>query len=144
MPEQYGEGSNPNQPVQDFNIQTPAAQATGTANPPIPADHMQKTPEFIQKLIQQLNTLRQEQSELFAKMYPMSRTMGPPARPPYEEMEEYRRQDYEYDQKISALKHQIQELRTLLARPAQHPHPGVAEVPGPTSPQTPEPAEAGA
>lgn len=71
----------------------------------------------------------------------MSRTMGPPVRPAYEEMEDYRRQDLEYDLKISALKHQIQELRTLLARPGQHPHPGTEEVKGPTSPSTPEHAE---
>ena len=145
MPSHYGENSNPNQPVQDHNIQTPAAQATGTANPPIPADHAQQTPEFLTKLIGQLNTLRQEQSELFAKMYPMSRAPGiASARPPYEELEEYQRQDAEYDQKISALKMQITELRVLLARPGQHPHPETEEVVGPTGPTTPEPAESGA
>ena len=142
MPSHYGENSNPNQPVADRNIQTPAAQSTGTANPPIPADHAQQTPEFLQKLIGQLNTLRQEQSELFAKMFPMSRAPGiASARPPYEEMEEMRRQDEEFDRKISALKMQIQELRTLLARPGQHPHPGTEEIPGSTQPMTDKEAQ---
>ncbi len=146
MPDGHsGNSSNPVQPAQDHNIQTPAAQSTGTANPPIPADHAQQTPEFLQKLITQLNTLRQEQSELFAKMYPMSRAPGiASARPPYEEMEDYHRQDEEFDQKISALKMQINELRTLLARPGLHPHPGTEEVVGPTGPPTTEPAEQGA
>jgi hypothetical protein len=146
MPSHYGENSNPNQPAQDLNIQTPAAQSTGTANPPIPADHAQQTPEFLQKLIMQLNQFRQEQSELFAKMYPpmSARQAGPPVRPPYEELEELKRQDEEYDRKISALKMQIQELRTLLARPAPQPKPELEQVPGPTQPPTPEPAERGA
>jgi len=131
MPEVQGDpGEELSTPVADRNIQTLAAQATGTANPPIPADHVQQTPEFLQKLIQELNSLRQESSELFAKMYPpMSvRQAGPPIRPPYEEVEEYRRQDAELDLKISALKNQIQDLRTLLARPGEHPHPGTEEV----------------
>ena len=146
MPSHYGESSNPNQPVADVNIQTPAAQATGTANPPIPADHAQQTPEFLQKLIRQLNTLRQEQSELFAKMYPPHAPIihEAPHIPPYEQLLDYQRQDEEYDQKISAIKMQIQELRVLLARPGQHPHPGTEEVTGPTSLTTPEPAESGA
>lgn len=138
MPSHYGSEANPVQPAQDHNIQTPAAQSTGTANPPIPADHVQQTPEFLQKLIRQLNSLRQAQSDLFAQMYaphaPM--THEAPHIPPYEQMEEWHRQDEEFDQKISALKMQINELRTLLARPGQHPHPGTEEVPGATQPMT--------
>lgn len=144
MPCTYGhQGAQVSTPAQDFNVQTPAAQATGTANPPIPEDHAQQTPEFLQKLIQELNKLRQEQSELYAKMYPPTAVMqaGPPVRPPYEVLEELRRQDEEYDLKISALKGQIQELRTLLARPVL-PKPELEQAAGPSQPPTSEPAEA--
>jgi DNA repair exonuclease SbcCD ATPase subunit len=132
-------------PAQDQNIQTPAAQATGTANPPIPADHAQQTPEFLQKLIRELNDLRNQQAELYAKMYPAPSPLGgrpkKSYKPPYEVQEEYRRQDMEFDKKISALKGQIQELRTLLARTVQ-PEPELGKMPGPTQPPSPEPAEA--
>lgn len=146
MPDHYGSDASLVQPVQDHNIQTPAAQSTGTANPPIPADHAQQTPEFLQKLIRQLNTLRQAQSDLFAQMYSPHAPVvhEAPHIPPYEQMEEWHRQDEEYDRKITALKMQIGELRTLLARPGVHPHPGTEEVVGPTGPPTPEPAERGA
>lgn len=106
-------------PAVDLNIQTPAAVSTGTANPPIPEDHAQQTPEFLTKLIRELDSLRQEQSELFAKMYPPMK-MGQsnaPNKPPYEELEMYRRQDREMDGKISGLRRQIEELHVLLARP---------------------------
>jgi len=139
MPESQGKpGEELSTPVSDRNIQTPAAQATGTANPSIPDDHAQQTPEFLQKLIKELNALRQESSELFAKMYPpmSERQAGPPIRPPYEEVEEYRLQDAELDLKISALKNQIQDLRTLLARPSEHPHPGLIETSIPSQPVT--------
>lgn len=133
------------QPAQDFNIQTPAAQATGTANPPIPEDHAQQTPEFLTKLIAELNKLQQEQSELYAKMYPPM-TPGQsnaPAKPPYETKREYKRQDVEYDNKIGALRMQIQELDVLLARKAEaQPEPELEKTPGPAGPPTVEPAEA--
>ncbi|KKN84477.1 hypothetical protein LCGC14_0289390 [marine sediment metagenome] len=132
-------------PTQDYNVQTPAAQATGTANPPIPADHEQQTPEFLQKLIASLNTLRQEQSELYAKMYPPMKPgqSNAPARPPYEVLEEYKRQDREYDDKINALRMQIRELHILLARKAEAmPKPELEKTPGPTAPPTSPPAEA--
>jgi hypothetical protein len=128
-------------------VQTPAAQATGTANPPVPADHAQQTPEFLQKLIRELNDLRNQQSELYAKMYRSPSPLGGRPKksytPPYEEQREYRRQDEEFDRKISALKGQVQELRVLLARTAM-PEPELGKVPGPTAPPTPEPAERGA
>ena len=107
------------EPAVDQNIQTPAAVATGTANPAIPEDHAQQTPEFLQKLIAEYDKLRQEQSELFAKMYTMSRSSGnnAPTKPSYETMEMYHRQDREYDSKISGLRRQIESLHVLLARP---------------------------
>jgi hypothetical protein len=146
MPCSYDhQGAQISTPARDLNIQTPAAQATGTANPPIPADHAQQTPEFLQKLIKELNDLRNQQSELYAKMYrPASPLGGRPKKsyqPPYEVQEEYRRQDEEFDRKIYALKGQIQELRTLLARKVQ-PEPELGKMPGPTQPPSPEPAEA--
>jgi hypothetical protein len=124
-----------------LNVQTPGAQSTGTANPPIPADHEQQTPEFVQKLIKELHQLRQEQSELFAKMYPPHSPVtheAPHVLPAYEEQEEYRRQDLEYDRKIAALKMQLQEIKVLIARKAQ-PEPETEKVPGPTAPPSPEP-----
>ena len=143
MPFDAGDPPSGVTPSQDFNVQTPAAQATGTANPPIPEDHAQQTPEFLTKLIAELNKLRQEQSELYAKMYPPMK-MGQsnaPMRPPYEELEEYRRQDREYDYKIAALRMQVQELHVLLARkPIAEPE--LEKTTGPTSPPTPELAEA--
>lgn len=132
-------------PAQDFNVQTPAAQSTGTANPPIPDDHAQVTPEFLQKLIGEVNSLRQEQSELYAKMYPPMKPgqSNAPVRPPYEVLEEYRRQDREYDLKINAMRMQIQELKVLLARKAEaQPEPELGKVPGPMTPPSQEPAEA--
>lgn len=133
-------GSPLSTPSQDRNIQTPAAQATGTANAPIPADHEQQTPEFLRNLIQEVNKLRQEQSELYAKMYPMSPPNGPPAKPPYEELEEMKRLDREYDMKIGALRAQIQELSVLLAKKADS-KPELGTMVGPTGPASPEPAE---
>lgn len=112
----HGKGEELSTPVVDFNIQTPATISTGTANPPIPEDHAQQTPEFLTKLIVELNRLRQESSELYAKMYPMS-VDGPPSRPPYEELAEYKRLDEELDGKIGAIKAQIDDLRVLLAKP---------------------------
>lgn len=102
-------------------IVTPA-QDNNAPSPPVPADHVPQTPEFLTKLISDLQSLRQEQSELFAKMYPISSVVersGPPAKPPYEQLEEYKRQDRTLDQKIGALKAQIQELHVLLARPSE-------------------------
>jgi hypothetical protein len=130
-------------PTQDLNVQTPAAQATGTANPPIPADHEQQTPEFLQKLIMEYNALRQEQSELYAKMYPPMKpgVSNAPAKPPYETLREYQRQDREYDNKIGALRMQIQELDVLLARKAM-PEPELGKTTGPKAPATSPPAEA--
>ncbi len=137
MIDHAGEGVST--PVADFNIQTPAAQATGTANPPIPEDHTQQTPEFLLKLIAELNRLRQESSELYAKMYPAAQD-GPPSRPPYEELAEYKRQDVELDAKIGALKVQIDDLRVLIAKPVM-PAPELTKVVGPTGPPSPEPAD---
>lgn len=130
------------EPGADKNVQTPAAQATGTANPPIPEDHAQQTPEFLQKLIMEYNSLRQESSELFAKMYPPMRpgVSNAPMKPPYEEVAEYHRQDLELDAKIGALRTQITGLHTLLARPTT-PSPELTKEEGPTMPQTPESAE---
>ena len=107
------------EPAVDQNIVTEGAIATGTANPPIPDEFKQETPEFLAEMISQMDTLRQEQSELFAKMYPMNMSSGnnAPTKPPYEEMEEYRRLDREYDSKISGLRRQIEQLHVLLARP---------------------------
>ena len=138
------QGAQINTPAIDHNVQTPAAQAAGTANPAPPADHAQQTPEFLQKLITELHGLVQEQSVLFAKMY----TPHPPIShesvhtdPPYEVMEELRRQDRTLDLKIDALKSQIRELHVLLARPGVTPAPELVTVPGPSGPATPEPAE---
>ena len=135
-------GGQVSTPAQDFNVQTPAAQATGTANPAVPADQMPQTPEFLQKLIRELNDLRNKQSELFAKMYPSPSPLGgrpkKEYKPPYEVQEEYRRQDREFDVKIAALKGQIQELKVLLARPTM-PMPELEKVTGPTAPPSPEP-----
>ncbi len=136
MPGHSGETSG-TVPATDQNIASPAAVSTGTANPPIPDDQAQQTPEFLTKLIQELNTLRQEQSELFAKMYPPMRPgqSNAPAKPPYEELIEYRRQDMEYDIKIAGLKGQIQELHVLLARPAgDMPKPELTKAPPPQAP----------
>ena len=56
------QGAQLRTPTPDENVVTPAAQATGTANPAPPADHAQQTPEFLQKMIQTLKGLVQEQS----------------------------------------------------------------------------------
>ena len=130
------------EPAADLNIQTPAAQATGTANPPIPEDHAQQTPEFLQRMITQYNALRQEQSELFAKMYPpmMPGVSNAPMKPPYEQVAEYHRQDLELDAKIGALRSKITELHTLLTRPT-NPTPDLTTELGPTQPSTQAPAE---
>lgn len=142
MPGLYGEpGAQLNTPATDYNVQTPAAQATGTANPAPPADHAQQTPEFLQKLIMELKRLRQEQSNLFAKMYaphPVISHEMPHTEPPYEMMEEWRRQDREFDLKIFALKRQIEDLKVLLARPGVTPEPELITVEGPSGPMTPE------
>ena len=140
---EYGhQGGQVSTPAQDFNVQTPAAQATGTANPHIPAGHAQQTPEFLQKLIGELNDLSNKQSELFAKMYPPASPLGGRPKnsykPPYQVQEEYRRQDQELDKKIAALKGQIRDLNVLLSRQAM-PAPQVEPVPGPTAPPSPEP-----
>ncbi len=145
MPGHYDEaGAQIRTPAGDYNVQTPAAQATGTANPAPPADHAQQTPEFLQNLIAELHGLVQEQSVLFAKMYtphPVISHESPHTEPPYEVMEELRRQDRELDQKIFAIKRQINELRVLLARPGVTPAPELITVEGPSGPATPEPAE---
>ena len=119
-------------PVEDQNIQTPAAVATGTPNPAVPDDHAQQTPEFLTKLIVELNRLRQESSDLFAKMYPMS-VDGPPAKPAYEELADYKRQDAELDRKIGALRSQIDDLVVLLARP-KAPAPELTKAAAPSGP----------
>ncbi len=146
MPGLYGEpGAQVNTPAADLNVQTPAAQATGTANPAPPADHAQQTPEFLQKLIMELKRLRQESSNLYAQMYgPPHQVIShesPHTEPPYEVLEELRRQDRELDLKIFALKRQIEDLKVLLARPGVTPEPELITVPGPSGPATPEPAE---
>ena len=130
------------EPAADMNIQTPAAMATGTANPAIPEDHAQQTPEFLTKMIAQYNSLRQEQSELFAKMYPpmVPGQSNAPLKPPYEQVAEYHRQDLELDAKIGSLLTQITELHTLLAKPTT-PSPELTKETGPTQPGTPETAE---
>ncbi len=133
-------GSEIATPVEDKNTQTPAAEATGSANPPIPEDHKQQTPEFLKKLILELNTLRQESSELFAKMYPMSNMGGPPVRPPYELHEEYRRQDAELDKKIYALRNQITDLHVLLSKP-EAPKPELSKSQAPKAPAPSEGAD---
>ena len=139
MPSHYDQGAAVTTPSTDRNIQTPAAQATGTANPPIPEDHSQQTPEFLQSLISELNTLRNEQSALFAKMYAPHPVISheSPHTPPYEAMEEYHRQGREFDYKISALKMQIQELRVLIALPPEAlPKPELKKEEGPAQPAT--------
>ncbi|KKL27394.1 hypothetical protein LCGC14_2385570 [marine sediment metagenome] len=143
MPCEFGHiGGQVSTPAVDHNMQTPAAMATGTANPAVPADQVPQTPEFLQKLISELNDLRNKQSELFAKMYPPASPLGgrpkKEYKPPYEVQEEYRRQDRELDIKIAALKGQIQELKVLLARPTM-PMPELGKSPGPTQPASPEP-----
>ncbi len=138
MPGHSGETSG-TVPADDKNIQTPAAVSTGTANPPVPDELAQQTPEFLTKLIQELNTLRQEQSELFAKMYPPMKPgqSNAPAKPPYEELIEYRRQDREFDYKIDGLKGQIRELHVLLARPpAEKVAPELSTAPPPKAPSS--------
>jgi len=130
-------------PAQDLNIATPAAQATGTANPSPPADHAQQTPEFLSNLILELHSLRQEQSELFAEMYPPHAPIvheAPHSLPRYEVMEELRRKDRELDGKIFALKRQVDDLKVLLARPGVPPAPELVTVSGPSGPATPEKA----
>ena len=134
MPVHTGETSG-TVPATDQNIQTPAAVSTGTANPPIPDDQAQQTPEFLMSLISEVDTLRQEQSELFAKMYPPMK-MGQsnaPAKPPYAELVEYRRLDREYDMKIAGLRGQIQELHVLLSRPTSA-APELSTAPPPMAP----------
>ena len=121
MPEFIGDDGKTGtvEPAVDQNIVTKGAEATGTANPPIPEGFEQQTPEFLAEMIAQMDTLRQEQSELFAKMYPPMR-MGQsnaPVKPPYEEMEMYRRLDREYDSKIAGLRVKIESLHVLLSRP---------------------------
>lgn len=142
MPGLYGEpGAQLNTPATDYNVQTPAAQATGTANPTPPADHAQQTPEFLQNLIMELHRLRQKQSELFAEMYPPHAPIThemPHSLPRYEVMEELQRQDREFDLKIFALKRQINDLKVLLARPGVTPEPELITVEGPSGPMTPE------
>lgn len=129
-------------PVEDQNIQTPAAVATGTPNPAIPEDHAQQTPEFLTKLIGELNRLRQESSELYAKMYPMT-VDGPPSRPPYEELAEFKRLDAELDSKIGAVKSQIDDLRVLLAKPTK-PMLELTKAPAPAGPAIAGATEPGA
>ncbi len=148
MPVHYSSeeaGAQLSTPTVDHNVQTPAAQATGTANPAPPADHAQQTPEFLQNLIMELKGLVQEQSVLFAEMYtphaPVTHE-APHSEPSYEVMEELRRKDRELDKKIWALKSQIRGLHVLLARPGATPSPELTVVPGPSGPATPEPAEA--
>lgn len=109
-------------PGQDFNVQTPAAQATGTPNPAIPVDHIAQTPEFLQKLIAELKILENKDSELFAKMYSSPSPMGGRPKknyqPHYEERRGYQRESEKLQTKIRALKSQIDELDMLLSRPA--------------------------
>lgn len=119
-------------PAQDFNVQTLGAQATKSANPPIPADHAPQTPEFLMQLIAELNRLRQEQSDLFNEYYPPLKPGQVSKTPKYLEVEEYRRKTDELDRKISAIKQRIQSLRILLARP--EPEPEYKETPGPKQP----------
>ena len=107
------------EPVVDQNMVTKGAEATGTANPPIPDELKQETPEFLSEMISQMDTLRQEQSELFAKMYPPMH-MGQSnasVKPKYEELEMYKRLDREYDSKIAGLRVKIENLHVLLERP---------------------------
>lgn len=128
-------------PAADYNVQTPAAIAAGTANPAPPADHAQQTPEFLQKLIMELQGLVQEQSAVFAEMYKPHSPITHESMhidPPYEVMEELRRKDRELDLKIWPLKSQIRELRVLLARPGVTPEPELITVEGPSGPSTPE------
>ena len=122
MPDTIGSDDGKNggsQPAVDQNIVTPAAMATGTANPGnLPEEEKPKTPEFLKHLIEHKDELQAEQSELFAKMYPMNMSSGnnAPTKPPYETMEMYHRMDREFDSKIAALRVQIDQLHVLLAR----------------------------
>lgn len=138
------QGAQVSTPALDQNVQTPAAQSTGTANPAVPADQMPQTPEFLQKLIQELKTLQNKQSEVYAKLYRDASPLGGRPKksyePPYEVKEELRRQDRELDLKIGAIKGQINELRVLMARPVQ-PMPETEKVMGPTAPPSPEPPQ---
>lgn len=99
-------------PVQDGNPEAP----------PIPAGHEPKTPEFLQKLIDELEDLENQSSELWAKRYgspSLSSQPSKPYRPPYAEKLELDRQDEELGKKISALKSQIRELHVLIPRTVQ-------------------------
>ena len=142
MPHYIGdedEGAGATVPAVDQNIVTPAAVATGTANPEVtPAEERPVTPEFLTERISELNSLREEQSALYAKMYPESMVSGnnAPSKPPYETMEMYHRQDREYDSKIAGLRVQINQMSVLLNSPDDAKPETKTEAP----PATPAPA----
>lgn len=115
MPCSYDHVNSTLEPGQDFNVQTPAAQATGTANPPIPESERPATPEFLQELIRELDALRQRDSENWADMYPAVKPGQVPKVPPYEQKLQYERESEEIQKKIAALRARIYSMRVLLA-----------------------------
>ena len=122
MPCEYGHTNLNVEPSQDFNVQTPAAQKTGTANPPIPESERPVTPEFLRELIRELDALRQRDSEIWADMYPQSKPGVTPKVPPYETREQYKRESEEISKKMASLQARINSMRVLLAaRPPTEP-----------------------
>lgn len=107
---------------------------------PLPEGHEQQTPEFLQKLLDELKRIQDEQDENFRKMYPPVRSIGSessPPRPRYEVLQEYQDKDVELDRKASAIKQQIQYLRVLIAQQTQEPKPELTEAMKPETPADP-------
>ena len=116
MPCEYGHTDTNLEPGLDYSIATPAAKKTGTANPAVPVGHEPVTPEFLSRLIRELDALRQRDSEIWADMYPPSKPGQAPKVPPYEAREQYKRESEEIQKKMSSLRARIQSLHILLAR----------------------------
>lgn len=122
------------EPGVDYNIATPAAQKTGTANAPIPETERPATPEFLLELIREFDGLRQRDSEILADMYPYLKPSQVPKQPPYEQREQLKRESEEIQKKMVSLKARIQSMRVLLV--AQPPvQPELDKQKGPAYPQ---------
>ncbi len=101
------------------NVALPIPEQEEVHPTPIPEDHQPKTPEFLDKLFIELDDLREERDEIFAKRYGSPQLMdksGHHKSPKYKEVLQYRREEEELDKKINALTAQINELLPMMVK----------------------------
>lgn len=113
----------PGKPVEPGGNVVIPVEEQGEVHPtPIPEDQQPKTPEFLNKLFIELDDLRAERDEAYAKRYGSPQLMdssGKSKKPKYQEVLQFRREEDELDKKISALTEQINELLPMMVKEAE-------------------------